>query len=93
MADHQREAAERFATEWQGRGYEKGESQTFWLQLLQSVYGIEDPYSFISFEEQVRLDNTSFIDAYIPSTCVMIEQKSLGKSFPNAPRTGNRSFS
>ncbi len=27
----QREAAERFAEEWRGRGYEKGESQTFWL--------------------------------------------------------------
>ncbi len=92
MADHQREAAERFATEWRGRGYEKGESQTFWLQLLQSVYGIEDPYSFISFEEQVRLDNTSFIDAYIPSTCVMIEQKSLGKSLAQAIRQSDGTF-
>ncbi len=88
----QREAAERFAEEWRGRGYEKGESQTFWLQLLQSVYGVEDPYSFITFEEQVHLDHASFIDGYIPSTSVMIEQKSLGKSLSQAIRQSDGSL-
>ena len=75
----QKKAAKQFAEDWKGRGYEKGESQTFWLSLLQKVYGVQEPDKFITFEEQVHLDNTSFIDGYIPSTKVMIEQKSLGK--------------
>ena len=32
-------AAKKFAEKWDGSGYEKGQSQTFWLELLQSVYG------------------------------------------------------
>ena len=75
----QRKAAKEFAEYWKGKGYEKGESQPFWLSLLNEVYGIEKPEQFITFEEQVHIDNTSFIDGMIPSTHVMIEQKSLGK--------------
>ena len=75
----QRKAAKEFAKYWKGKGYEKGESQPFWLSLLNEVYGIEKPEQFITFEEQVHLDNTSFIDGMIPSTHVMIEQKGLGK--------------
>ena len=72
-------AAAKFAQQWAGRGYEKGESQTFWLTLLTDVFGVEDVGSFITFEEQVKLDHASFIDGYIPSTHVLIEQKGLGK--------------
>ena len=72
-------AAKEFAAFWAGKGYEKGQSQAFWLELLQKVFGVEDPTHFVEFEEQVKLDNTSFIDVMIPSTHVMIEQKSLGK--------------
>ena len=75
----QKKAAEAFARRWQGRGYEKGESQLFWIELLTEVYGVENPSEFITFEQQAQLDHTSFIDAMIPSTHVMIEQKSLGK--------------
>ena len=75
----QRKAAKKFATFWKNKGYEKGESQAFWLSLLRDVYGIEHPESFINFEDQVHLDHTSFIDGVIPSTKVMIEQKGLGK--------------
>ncbi|MCD8082164.1 MAG: methylase, partial [Clostridiales bacterium] len=75
----QKAAAKAFAERWKGRGYEKGESQSFWIELLQSVYGIENATQFIIFEEQVHLDHTSFIDGMIPSTKVMIEQKGLGK--------------
>ena len=75
----QRNAAREFAAKWAGRGYEKGESQKFWLQLLSEVYGVEHAADFIEFEDQVMLDSTSFIDGYIPSTKVLIEQKSLDK--------------
>lgn len=73
-----KEAAD-FAKRWEGRGYEKGDSQVFWTELLTEVYGVENPSSFIKFEQQAQLDHTSFIDVMIPSTKVMIEQKSLGK--------------
>ena len=75
----QKQAAKEFAQKWQGRGYEKGESQKFWLQLLSEVYGVEHAADYIEFEDQVMLDSTSFIDGYIPSTKVLIEQKSLDK--------------
>jgi hypothetical protein len=73
------QAASKFAKRWEGKGYEKGESQVFWLELLTEVFGIEEPSTFISFEDQVHLDHTSFIDGYIDHTHTMIEQKSLGK--------------
>ncbi|MBQ5153385.1 DNA methyltransferase [Macrococcoides caseolyticum] len=74
-----RKAAKEFSKKWEGIGYEKGDSQRFWMSLLQDVYGIEKPADYIIFEEKVKLDNTSFIDAHIPSTHVMIEQKSINK--------------
>ncbi|MBP5328636.1 MAG: class I SAM-dependent DNA methyltransferase [Spirochaetaceae bacterium] len=80
----QKKAAKNFVANWTGHGYEKGESQKFWIDLLTSVYGVEDIAQFIFFEEQVKdkIQNktiTNFIDAYIPSTRVMIEQKSSHK--------------
>ena len=75
----QRVAAANFAAHWKGRGYEKGESQLFWTTLLSDVLGVEDVSAYITFEEQVKLDNTSFIDGIIPTTHVLIEQKSIDK--------------
>lgn len=75
----QRKRAKEFAKKWEGKGYEKGQSQLFWLSLLQDVYGVESVADYIRFEDQVKLDHTSFIDGYIPSTHVLIEQKSIDK--------------
>lgn len=75
----QNEAAKAFAEYWKERGYEKGESQPFWLSLLRDVYGVEQPEKYITFEEQVKIDHTSFIDGMIQSTHVLIEQKGKGK--------------
>lgn len=71
--------AEAFTSFWANKGYEKGESQKFWLNLLRDVLGVEHAEQFISFEDQVKLDHTSFIDGYIPTTKVLIEQKSKDK--------------
>lgn len=80
MTDTERKkAAKEFAEYWQNKGYEKGESQTFWLTLLRDILGISKPEQFITFEEKVKLDNTSFIDGLIPSTHVLIEQKRADK--------------
>lgn len=68
-----------FVERWTGKGYEKGQSQLFWTELLTDVLGVETPSEVISFEDQVKLDHTAFIDAYIKKTHVMIEQKSINK--------------
>lgn len=80
----QKIAAAAFAKKWEGRGYEKGESQSFWIELLTEVLGVENPSQFIRFEQQAQLDHTSFIDGMISATHVMIEQKSLGKDLRQA---------
>lgn len=74
-------AAAEFAERWKGRGYEKGESQLFWADLLTNVYGVQNLPAFIHYEEQVSsmIDSTNFIDGHIPSTKVIIEQKSIDK--------------
>ena len=80
MTDNeQRDAAKKFAEYWRGKGYERGQSQPFWLSLLHNVYGVEYPEQYIFFEDRVLMDNTSFIDGTIPSTKVLIEQKSLNR--------------
>lgn len=88
----QRTAAKKFVEDWTGKGYEKGESQKFWLQLLREVLNVENPEQFISFEDQVHLDHTSFIDGYIPSTKVLIEQKSVDKDLNKAIRQSDGSL-
>ena len=75
----QQKAAKAFAAYWKDKGYEKGESQPFWLSLLRDVFKIEHPEQFIQFENPVLIQHMSFIDAYIPSSRVMIEQKSRDK--------------
>ena len=76
----QRAAAKQFVKDWSGKGYEKGKSQPFCLALLRDVYGVKRSEKFITFEEQVHLDYTSFIDRFISATHVLIEQKGLGKN-------------
>ena len=88
----QRAAAKAFAKNWKDRGYEKGDSQIFWVELLTTVFGVTEISQFISFEDQVHLDHASFIDGYIEKTHVMIEQKSINKSLTAAIRQSDGSM-
>lgn len=93
MKDTERRAAAKsFSEYWKERGYEKGESQPFWLSLLRDVLGVESPEQFITFEKQVRLDHTSFIDGIIPSTHVLIEQKGTGKDLKKPIKQSDRTL-
>ena len=87
-------SAAAFAERWKGRGYERGESQLFWSDLLTNVYGVENLPEFIRYEEQVKnmVDATNFIDGHIPSSRVLIEQKSLGKDLRCAIRQSDGSL-
>lgn len=93
----QQKAAREFATEWKDKGYEKGESQKFWLELLESVFGVNDFSGFILFESQIKekfagKTITNFIDAYILETKVIIEQKSSEKSLSEPIRQSDGSM-
>ena len=78
----QKQAAKKFATLWQN--YKEGQNeiqitQKFWLNLLRTVYGVENVEEFIEFEAKVRVGGKSKrIDGLIPSTKVLIEQKKRG---------------
>jgi len=89
----QKNKAKEFAEYWKGKGYEKGQGQTFWLQLLSDVLGVEEASKFIEFEDQVHMDKaTGFIDGYIPSTKVLIEQKSIEKDLRKGIRQSDGSL-
>lgn len=90
-------AAREFAAQWKDKGYEKGESQKFWLELLGNIFGVQDFSEFILFESQIKekfagKTITNFIDAYIPETKVIIEQKSSGKSLSEPIRQSDGSM-
>ncbi|MBQ7595005.1 MAG: class I SAM-dependent DNA methyltransferase [Synergistaceae bacterium] len=66
-----------FINKWQNHGDELSDTQTFWLELLHDILGVENPGEFIEFQKRVELSHVSFIDGYIPSTRIVIEQKSF----------------
>lgn len=77
VLDKKRAAAE-FAATWIGKGDEKQDTQRFWIDLFQSVFGVKNPTKHLLFEKRVRLEeSTRYIDVYIPDTKVLIEQKGM----------------
>ena len=76
-AINRKKAAKEFADFWKNKGDERQETARFWIGLLEKVLGMENPAERIEFEKKVQLKHTSFIDAYIPETKVLIEQKSI----------------
>lgn len=65
-----------FAAEWSGRGYEKGDAQVFWTELLQQIVGMRNISRNVRFE--YRTASGGFIDCLIPDAGVIVEQKGLG---------------
>lgn len=88
----QRAAAKAFVADWQGRGDEKQDTQSFWLALLQKVYGVAEPEKYMRFEVRVKIDNTDFIDGLIEKTHVLIEQKSYGINLRKGIKQSNGSM-
>ena len=74
-----REAARQFYHKWLGKGKEDEDDRSYWLDILQRILGADDATDRCEFQKKVIVDgNTKKIDAYIPETKVIIEQKSLG---------------
>ena len=89
----QKKAAKEFAERWKNKGYEKGESHKFWIDLLENVLGIIDAVDFIKFEDTVHIDKaTGFIDGFINETKVLIEQKSINKDLKKAIKQSDGSL-
>ena len=61
----QKSAARAFAEYWKDKGYEKGESQAFWLSLLREVFGVAEPEKLIrtSIENIHKVIDPLFLDA------------------------------
>ncbi len=74
MAYRDKKSRKAFVEIWKGRGYEKGETQQFWLSLLTNVLGYEHNDTVL-FEHHVSTGG--FIDVWIRQSDVMIEQKSI----------------
>ena len=88
----QKKQAKAFIKRWVNRGSERQDSQSFWLDLLQSVYRIKNPSEYIKFEDKVMLDHTSFIDGYIEKTKVLIEQKGANKDLNKAIKQSDDTY-
>ena len=88
----QKKQAKAFIKRWENRGNERQDSQSFWLDLLQSVYGIEKPTEYITFEDKVMLDHTSFIDGFIDTTKVLIEQKGADRDLNKAIQQSDNTY-
>ncbi|MGV9189449.1 class I SAM-dependent DNA methyltransferase [Arcanobacterium canis] len=69
-------AARNFAQKWAGRGYEKGDTSSFWLELLGDVIGMDDVTTNVRFEKATNTHG--YIDVTIRDAKTVIEQKSLG---------------
>ena len=74
MSYRDKKSRKSFVETWKGRGYEKGETQQFWLSLLTNVLGYEHNDTVL-FEHHVSTGG--YIDVWIRQSDVMIEQKGI----------------
>ena len=81
-----------FIERWLNRGDEKSDTQEFWLEFLRDVLNAENPTELIDFEKRVELAHKSFIDGYIKSTRVLIEQKSFDVNLDKAAKQSDGTF-
>lgn len=74
-----REASRQFYQKWVGKGKEDEDDRSYWLDILQRIMGATDATDRVEFQKKVIVDgHTKRLDAYIPETKIIIEQKSLG---------------
>ena len=100
----QRKAAKEFADRWKGKGNEEQDKHDYWKELLSEVFGI-NKHGYLKFEKPVKVavpltveearagkkpkTTTKFIDVYIPSVNVLIEQKGIKYSLDMPEQRGD----
>lgn len=87
MMATRKQLAKDFVDRWSKdeKGREDADRQSFWIDLLEHVFGIQNTVTYLDFEKNVRVKfdgkiRTKHIDVYIPSTKVMIEMKGKNKA-------------
>ena len=85
-----KQGLKKFVEKWTGRGKEDEDDRSYWIDLFQNVFAQSDVTDRIDFQKKViGFDgNTKRIDAYIPETNIIIEQKSLGIAL-DKPQAGH----
>lgn len=85
-----KQGLKKFVEKWTGRGKEDEDDRSYWIDLFQNVFGQSDVTDRIDFQKKVigPDGNTKRIDAYIPETNIIIEQKSLGIAL-DKPQAGH----
>lgn len=77
--------AARFSEDWKGKGYEKGQTQTFYDEFF-AVFGVPRKQVAV-YEQRVKALDASrtngFIDLFWPGTLI-VEQKSAGRDLTRA---------
>ena len=92
MNAEKRERIRNFIQIWSTRGNEKSETQEFWNTLLRYVLDVDRPETLIVYEKSVKQKHQTFIDAWIPSTKVLIEQKGADVDLTKAQRQSDGAF-
>ena len=87
-----KDAAKNFSFKWNGHGDEEQDYQIFWFTMLRDVFDVDKPEEILKPQYPVQFENaTKHADIYIPSTKVLIEQKSFGedltKKYPQSDGT------
>lgn len=78
-ATNMAQSVKAFVKKWTGRGREKQDDKTFWEDLLEDVFGVSRSRDLIEVQKPVQFNGTTkYIDVYVKSSGVVIEQKSCG---------------
>ena len=94
-AAEQVKAARKFAAKWMKDCKEDGNTAPFWISLLREIFGVADTDNYIRFEDTVKHEekgNSLFIDGWIPSMRIMIEQKASGVPLDKPYKRHGRTF-
>lgn len=77
--EKRKQGAIKFVNKWQGRGKEDEDYTDFWYDLLNMVYGVENPWECFKKQAKVLIEgHHKRMDLYVTLSKVVIEQKSLG---------------
>ena len=88
-----REAARQFYYKWKDDKGEKQNDQSYWIDLLSNVLGIEKATDYIDFQKTVIVNgHTTFMDGYIKATRVIIEQKGSAHKLDEKEKQSDGTF-
>ena len=90
-----KDSVEKFVAYWLAQeGSERSRCHQFWDSLLGEVLGVADLKRFIEYEKPVYFNDgtTKSLDAWIPSTKVLIEHKSSGIDLDARQKYAGASF-